>query len=79
MTPEAFECRAFWTLTEVLDMLERRAACGRRQMRDWLRDADVVTVNAAGARIVTRVLLEERMPDLLETMRRICEFDNSLT
>lgn len=66
MTPSEFEVRAFWTLTEALDMLPGE----RRAMKRWMRAANVVDKNAAGVSIVTRVRLESVMPEVLETMRR---------
>jgi hypothetical protein len=63
-----FEGRAFWTLTEVLDVLEKHH--NRRTVASWLKQAECITENPGGAAVVTRSDLEAKLAFVLEELRR---------
>lgn len=73
VTLEEFEVRAFFTMSDFLDLItpdnDRQS---RRKYRDWLHAANVVRKNAAGVAIVVRSDLEATFPELLaEAGRRL--------
>jgi hypothetical protein len=75
MTRLAFDARGYWHLEEVLDAVTTSPR-ERRRVSRWLSQAEVVAETPTGGKVVVRTLLEERLPWLLDTLRRIDALDD---